>query len=44
MSVYKIKVFELESSNTRRVINLNRSILDIYEDLNFEQQRSSWTL
>ncbi len=43
-SIPNQRVFELEGSNTRRVKNLNRSILIVYKDLNFEQQRSSWAL
>jgi len=62
MSIYKqniFHVFEPESSNSRRVKNLNRSPEVAFvrffeqktnkkhnrdEDLDFEQQRRSWTL
>jgi hypothetical protein len=61
-AVYKLSVFhvfEIESSNSRRVKNLNRSPEVAFvrffeqktnkkhnrdEDLDFEQQRRSWTL
>ncbi len=45
-SIHKLsvfQVFEIENSNSRRVKNLNRRIL-MYLNLDFEQQRRSWTL